>query len=140
MATADEISDCFYLIDRENKKRLPIDKLTKCIMTLGQSIPEDKMSDIKLIADPQSQGFFNLKDLERVMGHVMKERSLGSDIDTAYRIFDKMGKGYFTHDDMRDVLTRFANVDDAMVEDIIKACDQKGRGTITLEDFKGLFV
>ena len=140
MASADEIHDCFYLIDREGRKRLPIDTLNKCIMTLGQSIPEDKMPGIKLIADPNSTGFFNLKDLEKVMGHVMKERSLGSDIDTAYRIFDKMGKGYFTHDDMRDVLTRFANVDDVLVDDIIKACDQKGRGTITLEDFKGLFI
>ena len=62
MATSDEISDCFFLIDRENKKRLPIDKLNNCIMTLGQSIPEDKMADIKLTADPESSGFFRLKD------------------------------------------------------------------------------
>ena len=140
MATSDEISDCFYLIDREDRKRLPIDKLNLCVTTLGQSIPEDVFDNIKMVADPDNSGFFNLKDLERVMQHVMKERSMGSDIDTAYRIFDKMGKGYFTHDDMRDVLTRFANVDDLLIEDIIKACDQKGRGTITLEDFKGLFV
>ena len=136
----EEVHDAFAFIDRKNEKKLPINQQEKCITTLGQSLTEEKLTEAKKIADPKNTGYFDSISLQRTMEQVVKDRMTGANVEVAYRIFDKMDKGYFTDEEMRDVLIRFTDISEDLINEIIKAADHNGRGTITLEDFKGLFL
>jgi Ca2+-binding EF-hand superfamily protein len=62
------------------------------------------------------------------------------DIITTFKLFDSGNQGSFTRESLQDVLGRLGNVlTEEILDNIMKAADPNGTGTINQEAFVGLF-
>ena len=72
----------------------------------------------------------------------LNEKNLLSNnkLQTAFKMFDKDGGGTISIDEIKQVLSFGQNLDDAVVDQIIKQVDDNGDGEISYDEFSAMML
>jgi calcium-dependent protein kinase len=72
----------------------------------------------------------------------MNEKHLLSNnkLETAFKMFDKDGGGSISTDEIKQVLSFGQNLDESVINAIIKQVDENGDGEISYEEFQAMMV
>merc|ERR1740115_327631 len=100
----------------------------------GRSLNDEEIDEMFDKVDADGSGEI---DYSEFVVATMNEKNLLSNnkLQTAFKMFDKDGGGSISTDEIRQVLSFGQNLDEKVVNDIIKQVDANGDGEISFEEF-----
>jgi len=100
----------------------------------GRSLNDQEVDDMFSKVDADNSGAI---DYSEFVVATMNEKNLLSNnkLQTAFKMFDKDGGGSISTDEIKQVLSFGQNLDEKVVNDIIKQVDANGDGEISFEEF-----
>jgi calcium-dependent protein kinase len=100
----------------------------------GRSLNDAEVDDMFSKVDADNSGAI---DYSEFVVATMNEKNLLSNnkLQTAFKMFDKDGGGSISTDEIKQVLSFGQNLDEKVVNDIIKQVDANGDGEISFEEF-----
>ena len=100
----------------------------------GRSLNDEDVDEMFAKVDADGSGEI---DYSEFVVATMNEKNLLSNnkLQTAFKMFDKDGGGSISTDEIRQVLSFGQNLDEKVVNDIIKQVDANGDGEISFEEF-----
>jgi len=122
--------EAFNLFDRDNDGKINANEVGTVMRALGQSPTEAEVKEIQKEL-PASVDF---PTFQSVMKKHKKDVDAEKELEEAFKVFDKDGKGVVQTKELKAVLTSMGEkLTEEEVEGIIKACDQDG--SINLKTF-----
>merc|ERR1712086_669278 len=100
----------------------------------GKMMTDEDVDEMFAKVDADGSGEI---DYSEFVVATMNEKNLLSNnkLQTAFKMFDKDGGGSISTDEIRQVLSFGQNLDEKVVNDIIKQVDANGDGEISFEEF-----
>jgi len=100
----------------------------------GRSLNDQEVDEMFAKVDADNSGEI---DYSEFVVATMNEKNLLSNnkLQTAFKMFDKDGGGSISTDEIKQVLSFGQNLDEKVVNEIIKQVDANGDGEISFEEF-----
>mgnify|MGYP006160984887 FL=1 len=100
----------------------------------GRSLNDQEVDEMFVKVDADNSGEI---DYSEFVVATMAEKNLLSNnkLQTAFKMFDKDGGGSISTDEIKQVLSFGQNLDEKVVNEIIKQVDANGDGEISFEEF-----
>jgi calcium-dependent protein kinase len=100
----------------------------------GRSLNDQEVDEMFAKVDADNSGEI---DYSEFVVATMNENNLLSNnkLQTAFKMFDKDGGGSISTDEIKQVLSFGQNLDEKVVNEIIKQVDANGDGEISFEEF-----
>ena len=105
----------------------------------GKSLTDEQVDDMFAKVDADGNGEI---DYSEFVVATMNEKNLLSNnkLQTAFKMFDKDGGGSISTDEIKQVLSFGQNLDEAVINQIIKQVDENGDGEISYEEFAAMML
>ncbi|CAK88399.1 unnamed protein product (macronuclear) [Paramecium tetraurelia] len=129
--------EIFDFLDSNNNGVIQPMDLRKAFASAGKYQPK-KQIIYQMIADfdQDQSGIIEFREFVRMMSMHPGEKDTDEDFENIFYQFDLDYKGYITIDDLREMASECnENLKDEDLENIIKACDPEGNGTIRKQGF-----
>ena len=86
--------------------------------------------------DPNNEGEVDFNGFMELMAKKMKEKEMDEELIEAFKTFDKDNKGYYTVDELKDVMAHYGEkLTDEEVKLMFDETDVDHDGHVTFEDF-----
>merc|ERR1711935_191541 len=105
----------------------------------GKSLTDEQIDDMFAQVDADGNGEI---DYSEFVVATMNEKNLLSHgkLQTAFKMFDKDGGGSISTDEIKQVLSFGQNLEESVVNEIIKQVDANGDGEISFDEFAEMML
>eukprot|EP00028_Trichosphaerium_sp_Am-I-7-wt_P004066 CAMPEP_0168524188 /NCGR_PEP_ID=MMETSP0405-20121227/10486_1 /TAXON_ID=498012 /ORGANISM="Trichosphaerium sp, Strain Am-I-7 wt" /LENGTH=141 /DNA_ID=CAMNT_0008546317 /DNA_START=1 /DNA_END=426 /DNA_ORIENTATION=- len=129
MSEVESWKEAFALFDRDGDGSISVDELGTVFRALGQNPTQAEVEDIK---SSVSSGTVDFETFKTLMNKHKKDPPLEQDIRTAFKVFDREGKGVISSVELRNILTTMGEkLQDDEVDGILKAVERDGKVAVT---------
>ncbi|XP_071164344.1 uncharacterized protein [Mytilus edulis] len=131
-----EIKECFTLFDKDNDGFINPQELGTVMRALGQSPSEAEIEMLTKSYDEGGNQTIDFSEMLSIMTTRMKPKDPMTELQEAFKVFDKDGKGYIDSKHFRHLMTTMGEVmSNAEIEELIQEADKDGEGKIHYEEF-----
>merc|ERR1712098_860545 len=106
-------------------------ELGNLLRHLGINPTKEELQDLTIQIDPQVTGFLKLPDLLDMMSRIMMERNYDSQIEDAFRCFDKKGLGTIPRQEFEMIVENLGEkLSEEEIEGLLDEADREQEGLI----------
>ncbi|XP_042496557.1 calcium-dependent protein kinase 10-like [Macadamia integrifolia] len=129
------IRDMFKLMDTDNNGKITYEELKAGLQKVGSQLAEPEMKLLMEVADVDGNGTLDYGEFVTVTIHLQKMEN-DEHFRRAFMFFDRDGSGYIEMDELRETMKDDSGeVDDEILNDIIREVDTDKDGRISYEEF-----
>ena len=126
-----EFQEAFNLFDSDHDGKITVSELGIVMRSLGQNPTEKELQDIV-----KGQSSVDFNQFCQLMTEQMKNVDSREELEEAFHVFDKEGKGFISASELKHIMTTLGEkMTQNEVEDMIKEADVNGDGQINYEHF-----
>lgn len=131
----EQIDKVFRAMDLNGDGKLQKDEIQKGYAEFfGRHLTDDEVNEMFAKVDTDGSG--EIEYSEFVVATLNEKNLLSNNkLQTAFKMFDKDGGGTISIEEIRQVLSFGQNLDEAVIQEIIKQVDANGDGEISYEEF-----
>ncbi|ONK57233.1 uncharacterized protein A4U43_C10F17970 [Asparagus officinalis] len=127
------LKEMFKAMDTDNSGAITFDELKEGLRRYGSTLKDTEIRDLMEAADVDNSGTIDYGEFIAATIHLNKlERE--EHLAAAFKYFDKDGSGYITVDELQQACKEH-NMEDVLLEDVIKEVDQDNDGRIDYGEF-----
>lgn len=131
-----EYKEAFSLFDKDGDGCITTKELGTVMRALGKSPTEAEVKQIVKEVDPDNRGVINFPEFTSIMSRDIREFDNEKDLQAAWKVFDKEGKGRISTTELRHVLSNIGEkLSPDEINDLTKEADPENRGFILQAEF-----
>jgi Ca2+-binding EF-hand superfamily protein len=131
-----EIKDIFEFFDKDKDGQIQSKELDVVLRALNLNPTESELKEMINEIDPTQTGFINLDSVYLIAERKMKDTDTLEELVEALKCFDGDKDGKITVTDFRYAMTALGEeLDEEMVDDMIKEADNDNDGLIDIIEF-----
>ena len=131
-----EYREAFSVFDKNGDGAITREELGTVMRSLGQSPTETDLQDIINEVDADRDGTINFNEFLTMMGMKMEETNRVSELQEAFRLFDKDGNGLISFEELRHVMKNLGeNLTDSEIGEMMNEADSDGDRQINYDEF-----
>lgn len=128
--------DTFHDIDRDRSGTISLDELREYFKLHGREIDERVLRSVVSLIDTDNSGELDFTEFVQFMTRTTTTEDVESLIRTAFKVFDKDGKGYLLADNLRDTITNMGiSLNQQDLDEIMAEADTDGNGKLDEQEF-----
>ena len=134
-----EYRDAFNMFDTDFSGTITVEELSKVMANMGEKFAEEKAKKIIIEADTNKNETIEFGEFIVMMEKTSNPEDQNSELERAFKIFDKDGDGQITHSELKEVMRVMGKeLTDEQIEMMINSADLDKDKEISLEEFKQL--
>jgi len=131
-----ELKEAFSLFDRDGDGCITTQELGTVLRAVGKSPTDAEVAKITKEVDPDGRGLLDFQEFLTVVSKDMKNFDNESDLQSAWKVFDRDQKGFVATSELKHVLGSIGESLSAQeLEDLIKEADPNASGKIMHDEF-----
>lgn len=131
-----EFHEAFRLFDKDGDQRITWSEVGIVMRALGQRPSEDELRKLIKEVDADGNGTIEFHEFLHMMSKKSKDVDREKELKEAFRILDRNGDGFITHDELSTVM---ANLGEKLtaedIDDMIKEADVDKDGKVNFHEF-----
>lgn len=131
----EKLSKLFKDIDKNGDGKLSKEEIIEGYdKYFGKILTQDDVDAMFKSVDIDDSGFIDYSEF--VLACMNEKNLLTNDkLEAAFKMFDKDGSGLITKDEIKEVLSVGAGIDESAINEVIRQVDENGDGEISFEEF-----
>ncbi|KAI9332240.1 calmodulin [Obelidium mucronatum] len=131
-----EFTAAFKAFDRDHDNNINRDDLVATLKSLGVFLSDAEVTAWLAEADSTGKGVVSFTAFLALVGRNFRDVLAEEEVKEAFKVFDKNGDGFITHDELQATLAAQGdNLSYEEVSEIIKEMDVDGDGKLNYEEF-----
>ncbi|KYQ93700.1 essential myosin light chain (ELC) [Tieghemostelium lacteum] len=139
MASADQITECFNIFDKDNDGKVAADEIGNVLRSLGKNPTNAEIEKLKTEIGSKDFDLNTLKNIYKQPIRTPTEQR--KEMIDAFKALDKDGNGTIQEAELRQLLTTLGDyLTSAEVDELMKEVNVDSNGSVSFETFVDLIV
>lgn len=135
----EEFREAFSLFDRDGDGSIPTAELGTVLRALGQNPSASELKQMINEVDQDGDGTVDFPEFLVLLVRKMKEASGETEMQEAFKVFDRDGNGMITAAEIRTAMYNLGEkLTDEEIDEMIKEADLDGDGQLSYEEFTSI--
>ncbi|XP_023326163.1 calmodulin-A [Eurytemora carolleeae] len=131
-----QIQEGFSSFDPRKTGLVPTRELGPLMRTLGYNPTKEELQDLVMEVDGSCLGYLKLPDFLDMMSKILDKRNCESEIEIAFRCFDRHGVGFVTRTELMHIFQNIGvKLTEEEIEELLTEADVDKDGLINYEEF-----